>query len=475
MNAEYFSGYSSRVDDLGSLPDDQKPSQVDQDSLPFVQLGGRRFEILCYKLKRGLFPGRTVALMQGTGDGGRDVVLYEDGRVVEIVQCKNNRDRLSEAKLLEELTKLALHHVVHDQVMRNGVRYELWCPPGLSQSAADIINTWPLKWTEAIVRPVAKKLLRTPSFAKLTWESVRVRVLEAFPAVILPRALDGIQITEIVRSQPDVESVFFKVNHVVAVSELTALLQQCNWFQLKLEDVRYITRRLESFPEPNRVHLLGASIFGVNPAFMQLLTPQELKQLCEATSGAVLKVAELVTHVGLRRVKELMVPCKVSNDTFRTALGWLLALRVNCIVGCLTAGFMPSSDLKRQFLRSTIEDQFETVIDEMWRLVEGKSAGTGAVVFTTSNALRERYPTRRALQDELRTALRMQRTLVLELVGEIDKIVPLDILIVAEPLRFDGTGMMERFGATIRATEESSEAGTRARSGSPMEVVGTVK
>lgn len=50
--------------------------------------------------------------------------------------------------LLDELIKLALHNHREPSLLGEGpIIYELWCPGGLTESAAKILDTWPRQWT----------------------------------------------------------------------------------------------------------------------------------------------------------------------------------------------------------------------------------------------------------------------------------------------------------------------------------------
>lgn len=451
MDRNYFPGYTPQVVDDCAVPADQRPTQVDPHELPFVQLGGRRFEFLCCRLKGALFPERTVALMQGSGDGGRDIVLYEHGRVVEVVQCKNIRDRLSIGKLVVELTKLALHHIARNEILTAGIRYEIWCPAGLSGDAAELINTWPTRWTESAVRAAAKKLLSTPAFSKLRWEHIRERVLGEFPSVIVPRSLDALQITELVRSHSGIEADFFRVNRVVNVADVAELLKQGNFFQLKSEDVRYITQRLESFPEAARVHLLGTSLFGVTPAAMAMLTHEELEQLVRATHGAVHKCTEIIIVVAQRRAKGLIEQSDWRDGTFRMAIGWLLMTRIHCAVSGWT-DVAPNRHLQAHYLESPIQEQLDTIVDELWRLLS--SANTqGDRVSADSHTLRKQYPTKEVLREQLQGQLAAERNAVQSIIKEVDAVIPSSLCLVAEPMRLRETGTLQRFVTSALSIE----------------------
>ena len=62
--------------------------------LPFSELGDREFELLCYLLVKNEIEDRkhknisSISLMQGVSERGRDCVLYHNGVVSGLIQCK---------------------------------------------------------------------------------------------------------------------------------------------------------------------------------------------------------------------------------------------------------------------------------------------------------------------------------------------------------------------------------------------------
>jgi hypothetical protein len=156
----YFPGFNlvsdpdlkQELDEAGSPPLDHN-----QDLLPFDSLGGRRFEILAYRLKSVLATeqGRTVTLVQSSADRGRDVLVYERSKLAEIVQCKNQLQKLTRPQVLHELVKLALHSSRDPDVLGNAkVRYEIWCTGDFTEPAALFLDTWPSSWNEQSVKPI---------------------------------------------------------------------------------------------------------------------------------------------------------------------------------------------------------------------------------------------------------------------------------------------------------------------------------
>jgi hypothetical protein len=123
--------------------------------------------------------------MKGVGERGRDVVVYgSNGRVREVIQCKNLGKRFTAPELRKELLKLALHNFLDASILdESTVTYELWCPGDLTEPAAKFIDTWPREWTtESLAESAAEVIAAYEAFKGLRWEAVGERVTRDFAA-----------------------------------------------------------------------------------------------------------------------------------------------------------------------------------------------------------------------------------------------------------------------------------------------------
>lgn len=65
-----------------------RPQVYNSDIFPFPNLGGQRFEILCYLLLRSdpRFKNASITLVKASGDRGRDILIHRDGKLVTVIQ-----------------------------------------------------------------------------------------------------------------------------------------------------------------------------------------------------------------------------------------------------------------------------------------------------------------------------------------------------------------------------------------------------
>lgn len=208
------------------------PSDTGGDSLPFSHLDAERFESLVHQLKIAEFVanGHKVRRTQGGGDRGLDVVVYSaSGKVVQVVQCKNYKERFDATALRKELLKLALNSYCDasildmDPVVRT-ISYELWCPGGLTDPAASFINTWPKDWTAAGLSKDAANVIKSYSkFKDIDWNTAGEKVVSEFKARVRPSYFEGAEISQRVRGNLPVYENFFQGKVVVPRDDLFAV------------------------------------------------------------------------------------------------------------------------------------------------------------------------------------------------------------------------------------------------------------
>ena len=124
----------------------ERPSDTNAETLPFTQLGGPRFEVLSYQIffaATRSIPEAKVVLVKASGDQGRDVLVYTDGILRTIVQCKNQASAVTKPQLLRELVKLVLHNLMTPFLASGGAAYEMWAPGGLTEPAEKLLAEWP--------------------------------------------------------------------------------------------------------------------------------------------------------------------------------------------------------------------------------------------------------------------------------------------------------------------------------------------
>lgn len=125
---------------------------------PFSDLSDREFELLSYllikdKIETNSFNNHTdIALMQGVAERGRDCVLYKNGEVSGLIQCKKYNGRLTKPQFLKELIKFSLFAILDPTILpnRGDFEYLLFVSFDLSEPASILIKSYKLKIAEEI-------------------------------------------------------------------------------------------------------------------------------------------------------------------------------------------------------------------------------------------------------------------------------------------------------------------------------------
>jgi len=272
-----FADYEDAFDPgevTGTVPE-PKPVDPGGDALPFEQIEDRRFEVLTYRVQCADLDdrGHRVRLMQGSGERGRDVLIYDDtGRLKRIVQCKNYRDRITRPLLVRELLKLAFHaHLDPTIIDATTIGYELWCPGGLTEPAAKLVDTWPRGWTEELLGPEAVKVLRNyAAFDEINWGNAKGFVTDRFAQQVKVVHLDRTTITARVRKHADIYAAFFEGKLVMEKEHVEVVFEdvlrrvmgdQARYLQDA--DARHILDRITSFPQDERLVFNNAMVMGL--------------------------------------------------------------------------------------------------------------------------------------------------------------------------------------------------------------------
>jgi hypothetical protein len=306
----YFPEYSSAFSE--SLADEPQIKDPGGDTLPLVDLGDRRFEQLAYRvLCAELGSSDTVLLMQGTGDGGRDVTVHSpDGALTRIVQCKLLTRRMDAGSLRRELMKLCLHGFGNPAVLgERTVSYELWCPPGLTGPAIDLVGRWPVSWRNSLLEETFEEVRETyASFGARSWSHVHDYCFNAFPSQLAPRIVDARDIATRVRAHTPVHRAFFSFNVVMEADEVTEtlrkLLEDAGVRRLTDLDARHLVERMSEFDDTVRLATSSGFVMGVPPELVSKLKREEYGDFLKESIAAAPRVALVLIKACSRLAQE---------------------------------------------------------------------------------------------------------------------------------------------------------------------------
>ncbi len=456
--------------ELKPAPHERAPEQS-PDALPFDALSPRRFEILCYRLKKAQYPASEIDLTQGAGDGGKDVVVYTDGQIAEVTQCKNLRDRLTKPQLLDELGKLALCFCREPDLFESKVRYEIWCPGGLAKTSAEIILTWPKRWTESDVAPRIKGLLKLPGFSDLDWPRTRARILHDFPRVVTPVKKDGIDISLFVRSQRQIYDDFFLVRRDASLEDIRRVMAEPGWRQMTASDLQHVADRVGSFNESERLYLGFGYALGLKSDIITLMTPAERDEFFKVTLTSSMAVAGIVLQVGIRKATSMVLACAEAGD-FPKPDKALLPAAVQFVTFWACARFwsiaMPKglerSKAWNEYRALPFKDQAQLVAQSMWQICSEEAAKNAALTEVRSQRQQTvsdivaSFKSSDVFTKHTVECLASNQQRIVAITRELDELLPKQLMIISDSVTFlDGdAALVKRFASTMDILSPSS-------------------
>lgn len=202
----------------------------------------RRFEELIYSIyKKKIENDRIwkelyddIALMQGVGEKGRDCVLYKNGTVTGVIQCKKYDDRISKRDCAKEILKFVLYSFFDNAVLpdANNLIYYFVVSEGFSGPASDYLD----KFNEEIIKDAELetwfhelKVKYKASLGTLDYNTILTALLKKLAAIkvrkVIPQDLDLELSTNYTK---EIIPVFFDVKTVTdnsLIQEIKTLIE----------------------------------------------------------------------------------------------------------------------------------------------------------------------------------------------------------------------------------------------------------
>lgn len=377
----YFQTYqeSPPTTDELDLARSDRPRDPSGPFLPFDLLGDRVFEVLVYQLKCIEY-GKNghVVLMQGTGDRGRDIVVFQNGSLAQLVQCKNYKGHMNLPELRRELLKLALFASKELHILgTTTIKYELWCPGGLTEPAANLFPTWPSGWDEFLLKEDAAKLVRKyASFSELDWDDVRSFVMDQFPKLLQVKSLGCAAITTLVRDNHKIYESFFD-GHVVmrrddvkeAMNDsLKPILDSIQY--LNDDDAKHIVDRILSFPEDERYVCIQSFVFGIKPELLAKFRGKEFEEFTQHVMEGVYDLIGVVMNACARiQLDYILEFRRVSPPRHNAVAGILGGVLTYSMIAKLQSPIFSGLNLKHgitQYTELLLEERFRSHTEATW-------------------------------------------------------------------------------------------------------------
>lgn len=295
--------------------------------LPLNDLGDREFEILVYSLigeqiKNNDYAGfDQIVLMKGVGERGRDCVLYSQGQVSGLVQCKKLQRKMSPKDVMEEIIKFLMFVLFEKELMPSpaSFEYHLYASGGYSEPTLKLLSSFHVESKKELESGNALRIIQDlkekyATFKSCENENVLAHVGSALD-IIKVKYYAGLDIEISLASYPMVTSTFFRTMPVLDPSTFEDIISQ----KLQESGIKFLTdqnlsslyKRLSSVPPQFQVALGNVDLYGFSKEYFSFLGKDGFSEL-------VKKVADIRLFLDLKThdfAVSLILPKIVENLT----------------------------------------------------------------------------------------------------------------------------------------------------------------
>lgn len=196
-------------------------------ALDFNKLDHREFEEVVYhyfkdQIENGLYTGiyDDVKLSSGVGEKGADVVLFLNGTVKAVVQCKKYKSNIGIQLVLSEIIKFLLYYILEQKqtntsksTLINDIEdftYYLVASKDFTTNASILLGTFNTAWAKQNITPIFKNVVSQKSFEVLDQQLVYEELKELLDNINIS-AITGVDLDPFVRVNPYLRNRYFSI------------------------------------------------------------------------------------------------------------------------------------------------------------------------------------------------------------------------------------------------------------------------
>lgn len=290
--------------------------------LPFSELGDREFELLCYLLvKNEIEDGKhknisSISLMQGVSERGRDCVLYHNGVVSGLIQCKKMQGRITRPQALREIIKFLLFSIIDNSLLPapDCFEYKLYVSNDIAETTNSLIHSYSTEVEVEIKSDTISKYIKDvvseyESF-KIFENSLPISKVIDLLRRINVTASNATDLTLRVHKYDSLLSLFFNVKTVIDLESADKVIRNAlDDYGLKYltdEDLKQLQIRISNTKEENRINLGFVDFFGYNKEFFKSLKGEPFKQVIEAVASVTLSLDKYLMEFINSKINELV-------------------------------------------------------------------------------------------------------------------------------------------------------------------------
>ncbi|SAD69869.1 Uncharacterised protein [Enterobacter cloacae] len=299
-----------------------KPPVVDAGftELPFSELGDREFELLMYLLFKDEISNNTqqsfssISLMQGVGERGRDCILFKDGIVAGVIQCKKLKARITRPATIKEIIKFLLFAHLDPSLLPDATsfEYKLCVAFDLAETTLNLFNKHPheinIEVSNGLFANYVQQVIEEyESFKELRDKPPTDAVIDSFKKIKLTYE-NSTSLTSKLYENTSLLSKFFKIITVIDLNSTDKLIRQAfEDYGVKLltdEDLIELKDRISQVNSENRFSLGFVDFFGLNVDFFKYLKGDKFESLMKLSMSLISEVDKHVMLFAREKIHE---------------------------------------------------------------------------------------------------------------------------------------------------------------------------
>lgn len=336
--------------------------------LPLNELGDREFEILVYSLIEARIQNKDyanfdqIALMKGVGERGRDCLLYYQGQVAGLVQCKKLQKKMSRSEVMEEIIKFLMFTLSEEDLMPSPevFEYHIYASSGYFEPAVKLLSSFKAESRLDIESGSALKIIKNLKDSYATFraydEVVALEHVQRLLNILTVKHYSGVDMNLSLTSYPVITSKFFRTMPILDPTTFEDIITQ----KLEESGIKFLTdqnlselyKRLSSVPREFQIALGNVDLYGYSEEYFKFLGHEGFSELFKKVNDVRLFL-DLKAH---DFAFSLIIPEMAENLTKPyVETGHILPFTLNVIAQYLTRRIIPSI-MSKSSSKETLED-----------------------------------------------------------------------------------------------------------------------
>lgn len=352
--------------------------------LPLSDLSDREFELLAYLLTKEEIKEKRhtnitdITIMKGVAERGRDCVLYNNGTVCGLIQCKKYNTNLTRPQVLKEIIKFLLFSILDNTILPEpaNFQYILYVSSDFTEPAIALVHSYKEELQKAIDNGDIQKFLdqvidEYVSFAPFKQSQPLTQLISLLNSIQISTS-NLLDLSSRIHKFPHLLSQFFNVKSIVDLGSADAMirtaLEEYGLKYLTDDDLKLLQKRIGNVAQENRINFGIADFFGFNTHFFKYIQGDPLKEIMHSIANLKIAIDKYQMEFLSKKINELafnqitfglLAQKKIHQYSVQIAAPYLLdRLTIN-----IASKSLPEELLKKLYPQS-IKDK-KTLISEI--------------------------------------------------------------------------------------------------------------